>query len=98
MLCSFMGGVSFPGVLSAGGSLVANRRLHRLPFVYTPTDVTSINEARNCLLHWKRDRFSLPVYRGQDVTTETGFRTCMDDVLRFIQVVPFASPTSGGKP
>ncbi len=53
-------------------------------------------EARNCLLHWKRDRFSLPVYRGQDVTTETGFRTCMDDVLRFIQVVPFATPTSGG--
>jgi len=36
-----MGGVSFPGVLSAGGSLVANRRLHRLLFVYTPTDVTS---------------------------------------------------------
>jgi len=42
VLCSFMGGVSFPGVLSAGGSLVANRRLHRLLFVYTPTDVTSM--------------------------------------------------------
>src|SRR5216683_807020 len=41
VLCSFMGGVSFPGVLSAGGSLVANRRLHRLLFVYTPVDVTS---------------------------------------------------------
>jgi len=37
-----MGGVSFPGVLSAGGSLVANRRLHRLFFIYTPTDVTSL--------------------------------------------------------
>jgi hypothetical protein len=36
-----MGGVSFPGVVSAGGSLVANRRLHRLLFVYTPTDATS---------------------------------------------------------
>jgi hypothetical protein len=59
---------------------------------------TDINEARNGLLHWKSDRFSLPIYRGQDVTTETGFRTCMDDVLRFIQVVPFATPTSGGKP
>jgi len=41
VLFSFMGGVSFPGVLSAGGSLVANRRLHRLFFIYTPTDVTS---------------------------------------------------------
>jgi hypothetical protein len=40
-----MGGVSFPGVLSAGGSLVANRRLHRLFFIYTPTDVTSPNAA-----------------------------------------------------
>jgi hypothetical protein len=42
VLFSFMGGVSFPGVISAGGSLVANRRLHRLLFVYTPTDLTSV--------------------------------------------------------
>jgi hypothetical protein len=41
VLFSFVGGISFPGVLSAGGSLVANRRLPRLLFVYTPTDVTS---------------------------------------------------------
>lgn len=51
-----------------------------------------INKARNGLLHWKRDRFSLPVYKGQDVTTETGFRACMDDALRFIQTVPFDIP------
>lgn len=51
-----------------------------------------INEARNALVHWERDRFSLPVYKGQDVTTETGFRACMDDVLRFIQTVPFDIP------
>jgi len=46
VLFFFMGGVSFPGILSAGGSLVANRRLHRLLFVYTPTDVTSNGKPR----------------------------------------------------
>ena len=55
-----------------------------------------INEARNGLLHWKRDRFSLPVYKGENLTTEEGFRSCMDDVLRFIQLVPFDLPTGGG--
>jgi len=58
-----------------------------------------INEARNGLLHWKRDRFSLPVYKGKDVTTEQGYRSCMDDVLRFVQVVPFVIPDPiGGAP
>jgi len=56
-----------------------------------------INEARNALLHWRRDRFSLPVYKGQDVTTGAGFQTCMDDVLTFIQVVPFNTPTGLGR-
>ncbi|HKW91395.1 MAG TPA: hypothetical protein VJX92_05810 [Methylomirabilota bacterium] len=51
-----------------------------------------INEARNALLHWSRDRFSLPVYKGQDVVTEEGFRACMEDVLRFLQTVPFEVP------
>lgn len=51
-----------------------------------------INKARNALMHWKRGRFSLPVYKEQDVTTEAGFQTCMDDVLRFIQTVPFETP------
>src|SRR5574338_675770 len=37
-----------------------------------------LNEARNALLHWNRTRFSLPVYKGQDATTEAGFRACMD--------------------
>jgi hypothetical protein len=55
-----------------------------------------INEARNGLLHWRRDRFSLPVYKGENLTTEEGFRSCMDDVLRFIQLVPFDLPTGGG--
>ncbi len=54
-----------------------------------------INKARNALLHWKRDRFSLPVYRGQDVTTEVGFRACMDDVLKFIEMVPFVNLLAG---
>jgi len=56
-----------------------------------------INEARNALLHWRLDRFSLPVYKGQDVTTGAGFQTCMDDVLTFIQVVPFNTPTGLGR-
>jgi hypothetical protein len=64
-----------------------------------PSDMTEIaekiNKARVALLHWKRGRFSLPVYKGQDLTTEEGFRSCMDDVLRFIQVVPFNLPTEG---
>ena len=55
----------------------------------------AINEARNALLHWRRDRFSLPVYKGQDVTTEPGFRACMEDVLRFIQTVPFDRTIAG---
>jgi hypothetical protein len=55
-----------------------------------------INEARNALLHWRRDRFSLPVYKGQDVTTEPGFRACMEDVLKFLQTVPFDLPIGGG--
>jgi len=46
VLFSFMDGVSFPGLLSAGGSLVANRRLHRRLFVYTSTDVTSHSLAK----------------------------------------------------
>jgi len=55
-----------------------------------------VNDARNALLHWKRDRFSLPVYKGQDVTTEPGFRACMEDVLRFLQTVPFDLPIGRG--
>jgi hypothetical protein len=60
-----------------------------------------INEARNALLHWRLDRFSLPVYKGQDVTTEAGFQTCMDDVLTFIQVVrrtPITTHTQATRP
>jgi len=56
-----------------------------------------INKARNALLHWKRDRFSLPEYKGQDVLSDDGFRRCMDDALRFIQTVPFTTP-AGGSP
>ena len=56
-----------------------------------------MNKARIALLHWKRDRFSLPEYKGQDVvTSDEGFRRCMDDVLRFIQTVPFKTPIAGG--
>lgn len=54
-----------------------------------------LNEARNALMHWKRDRFSLPIYKGQEVTTDPGFRSCMDDVLRFIQTIPFDTPIGG---
>jgi hypothetical protein len=58
-----------------------------------PDDTTDIakqlNHARNALVHWRRERSSLPVYKEQAVTTESGFRACMDDVLRFIQTVPF---------
>jgi hypothetical protein len=54
-----------------------------------------LNDARNALLHWERQRSSLPVYKGQIVTTESGFRACMDDVLRFIQAVPFPDAPTG---
>ena len=66
-----------------------------------PTDMgdiaDKINEARNNLLHWNRDRFSLPVYKEQAVTTESGFRICMDDVLTFIQIVPFNQQMGGSQ-
>jgi len=66
-----------------------------------PVDTAEIakamNEARNNLLHWKRNRFSLPDYKGQDVTTESGFRACMEDVLRFLQTVPFDQPIGGAR-
>jgi hypothetical protein len=55
-----------------------------------------VNAARNKLLHWNRKRFSLPVYKGRDLIAEEGFQSCMDDVLRFIQLVPFDLPTGGG--
>jgi hypothetical protein len=57
----------------------------------------AMNQARNHLLHWKRNRFSLPVYKGQDVTTEPGFRPCMEDALRFLQTVPFDQPIGGAR-
>src|SRR5215472_9261153 len=41
VLFSFMGGVSFPGVPAPVVRWSTNRRLHRLLFVYTPTDLTS---------------------------------------------------------
>lgn len=49
---------------------------------------SELNRARNAFVHWTRDRFSLPVYKGQDVTTEEGLRACLDDVLRFTFAVP----------
>ncbi|SRR5712691_4225791 len=52
-----------------------------------------VNDTRNGLLHWRRERaFRSADYNGQDVTTETGFGPCMDDVLEFIQTVPFNMP------
>jgi hypothetical protein len=54
---------------------------------------SEVNDARNALLHWQRNRFSLPTYRGQDVTTYDGFAACMGDVLTFVETVPFTAPT-----
>jgi hypothetical protein len=51
-----------------------------------------VNKARNDLLHWKHDRHALPVYEEQEVVSDEGFRRCMDDVMRFIQTVPFKTP------
>jgi hypothetical protein len=51
-----------------------------------------VNKARNYLLHWEHDRHALPVYEGQEVVSDEGFRRCMDDVMRFIQTVPFRTP------
>jgi hypothetical protein len=43
MLCSFMGGVSFGGRLQRPRfRVVVTRRLHRLLFVYTPPEATSV--------------------------------------------------------
>src|SRR5262245_14544726 len=47
VLFSFMGGVSFPGVSAPVVRWSTNRRLHRLLFVYTPTDVTSASLLMN---------------------------------------------------
>ena len=49
---------------------------------------TELNRARIAFLHWQRDRFSLPVYKGQDVMTEEGLRACLDDVFQFTLAVP----------
>jgi hypothetical protein len=52
-----------------------------------------LNRARNGLFHWRRDRLDpQPSYRGQDVTSPSGFQACMDDVLTFIQTVPWRNP------
>jgi hypothetical protein len=32
---------------------------------------------------------AVPVYKEQELTTAAGFRVCMDDIMRFIQQVPF---------
>jgi hypothetical protein len=49
-----------------------------------------VNDARNALLHWERTRFTaVPVYRGLEITTVEGFKACLDDVMRFIEQVPF---------
>jgi hypothetical protein len=50
----------------------------------------ALNDARNALLHWERERFTaVPIYKGLEVTDSEGFKVCMDDIMKFIQQVPF---------
>jgi hypothetical protein len=49
-----------------------------------------VNDARNALLHWERDRFATAfLYKGQELTDRAGFKACMDDIMQFTQQVPF---------
>jgi hypothetical protein len=54
---------------------------------------TEINTARNSFVHFVPLRFGVPDYNGQRITTEAGFRRCMDDVFEFLQLVPFYNVT-----
>lgn len=54
----------------------------------------ALNRARDDFLHWRRSRPDLPVYKGLDVTREEGFKACMDDALRFLQLAPLQSNLS----
>lgn len=52
-----------------------------------------LNQTRNGLLHWRRTGLDPQRgYKGQDVTSASGFKACMDDVLTFIQAVPWRNP------
>ena len=48
-----------------------------------------INRARDSFVHFKRGRFELPRYSGQQVTEEEGFRVCMEAIQEFLHLVPF---------
>jgi len=48
-----------------------------------------VNQGRDAFVHFKRGRFELPRYDGQDITTAEGFRVCMDAVNEFLLLVPF---------
>jgi hypothetical protein len=57
-----------------------------------------VNETRNAFVHDAPGWSGPPKHRGQDVGTAEGFRTCMDDVMLFLQLVPFHNPGWSANP
>jgi hypothetical protein len=98
------GGLSLAAIQDLADEIAAEtfgphlaRAASRLP-VGMETIASDMNKARNAFLHWKRNRFLLPIYKGLDITTDAGFRTCMEDILLFLQTVPFVAPVGMGEP
>lgn len=73
---------------AAAGTFRAHVNQARAKNLITPAAeefLTELNRARDEFLHWGPDRNSFPVYLGYDVTTPTGLRVCLQDVMRFFQ-------------
>jgi hypothetical protein len=52
----------------------------------------------NAFVHAPPGRTGPLAYRGRDVTTEEGWRQCMDDVLQFLLAVPVPAIGSEANP
>jgi hypothetical protein len=67
------------------------RHLRAVQEVGLPDELTAIceemNQGRDHFLHWQPGRFSVPRYRGLDVTTQEGLDRCLRDVFRVIRTI-----------
>src|SRR5262249_7374830 len=57
-----------------------------------------LNDAGNAFVHAPPGRTGPLAYRGRGVTTEEGWRQCMDDVLRFSATGAGSRDRLGGEP
>ena len=46
-----------------------------------------MNRGRDHFLHWQPGRYSVPRYRGLDVTTQEGVDKCLRDVFRVLKTI-----------